>query len=317
MSENDGGSCNPLRFALQMAAATDKLARLHRGVVATEDRVMDGDGGAAAARQAQILRLAERVAAAAESLAESQKKVAVKEHLSKSKRPAANGDATAVKLASFVAKEARKAADKQARSSAVPQACEVEVLAPEWVQQQLRERLTSPAGSTQDQVCSLSDRTTLKLVCPLSGGLLKTPVRGVKCRHIDCFDLESFRQSASLDWRCPMVGCGASVAPELLRRDSFVEAVLLLNRQSLQSITLGPEIVDVQTNGIATKRAQTLARQALSIHLQTTSVKIAVPCQGKAPSKMSLPIEVDDSDSETLPRIKRCRYGRKSSIGGA
>lgn len=326
-----------LQFALHIKAATDKLAQLHRSVEASDARPESNaqkcsrpaaaheaphtvaersSQSAATARKLQIAKLAERVAAAAETLAQAQKKVAAKEA-----QPKANDVATApsaAKLTSLVAKEARAAADRQLRCSAVPQAWEIELLGPEWMQRQLQRQMLSSAGELE-QVRPTSDRRTLKLTCPLSGGFLKVPVRGVDCQHIDCFDLSSLRQSAPTGWRCPMVGCTASVAPELLRRDSFVEALLLHSNASSRAVALSSELASITTRGSPVKRARILAEHALSVRLQASPVKMGAKSvqARKALSKGACtPIEIDDSDCETSPQLKRYRRGR-SSIGGA
>lgn len=345
MSEKRASDCDPLQFALHIAAASDKLAQLHRSVEASDaPMVPESDAqkssrlaaaqlgphtvaekssqSVVAARKLQIAKLAERVAAAAETLAQAQKKVAAKD----TQMARSSGAApSAAKVTLLVAKEARRAADRQARCSAVPEACQVVVLGPEWMQQQLKRQLLSPASAAElDQVHPVSNRHMLSLTCPLSGGSLIVPTRGLNCQHIDCFDLSSLRQSAPIGWRCPMIGCTASVAPEMLRRDSFVEAVLLKSNFSMRAIALSSDLAGFQTTGSPGERARILADHALS--LDPAAQKALCPPAG-------LPIEIEDSDSEMLPQskqtedsdckmspqMKRLRRGRRSPTkkGGA
>lgn len=316
MSEKLASDCDPLQFALHIAAASDKLAQLHRSVEATdvplvpESDIQKASRAAAAqlapntvaekssqsvvaARKMQIAKLAERVAAAAETLAQVQQKVAAKDTQAAISSGAAP---SAAKVTQLVAKEARQAADRQARCSAVPEACEVTVLGPEWMQQQLKRQLLSPAGAGElDQVRPVSNRHMLSLTCPLSGGFLKVPTRGLNCQHIDCFDLSSLRQSAPTGWRCPMIGCTASVAPAMLRRDSFVEAVLLKSSVSMRAIALSSDLAGFQTTGSPGERARILADRALS--LDPSAQRALCPLAG-------LPIEIEDSDSEMPPQSK-------------
>jgi hypothetical protein len=331
--------CDPMQFALGVAQISDKLAQLHRGVVAGDGNEMCDAAGTstkassssqtaqrscgaeqlsqASARQLQIAKLAERIAVAAESLAQSQKKAAARESQKASKQ-SATSTADMLKLTSLVARDARKAADRQARCSVVPQAAEIEALAPEWVQQQLRKQLGVSSGSELEFVCAESDRRTVPLTCPLSGVVLKVPVRGQDCQHIDCFDLESFRRSATAGWRCPMIGCTSSVAPELLRRDSFLEAVLSQAGTSSRTISLGLDLAAVKTSGSADERAKTLASHALLAPSQRKSNLSVESVVLGTLKEATATIEIEDSDTEVSPKAKRCRRSsRHSSLGGA
>jgi len=342
MSEKLASDRDPLQFALHIAAASDKLAQLHRSVEASDvllvrksnmqkashaaaaqlapnTVVEKSSQSAVAARKLQIAKLAERVAAAAETLAQAQQKVAAKDTQVAMSSGAAP---SAAKVTQLVAKEARRAADRQARCSAVPEACEVVVLGPEWMQQQLKRQLLPPAGAGElDQVRPVSNRHMLSLTCPLSGGFLKVPTRGLNCQHIDCFDLSSLRQSAPTGWRCPMIGCTASVAPEMLRRDSFVEAVILKSNVSIRAIPLSSDLAGFQTTGLPSERSRILADHALS--LDPAAQRALCPLAGLA-------IEIEDSDAEMLPQskssedadckmspqMKRLRRGRQSPTKG-
>lgn len=270
-----------------------------------------------AARKLQIAKLAERVAAAAETLAHAQKKVAVKETLMATSSRSPGAAPSAAQVTQLVAKEARRAADRQARCSAVPEASEVAVLGPEWMQQQLKRQLLSHSGAGEvDQVHPVSNRHMLSLTCPLSGGFLKVPTRGLNCQHIDCFDLSSLRQSAPAGWRCPMIGCTASVAPEMLRRDSFIEAVLFRSGVSMRAVSLSVELAGFRTIGSPTERAGVLADQALL--LDPAAQRALCPAAAR-------PIEIEDSDTEMppqsdftedpdckmSPQAKRLRRGRR------
>lgn len=335
MSDKEGSGCDPLHFALRVAAASDTLARLHRDVVASDPLTQPGSEGqqqaphadagdllesAAIVRQRQILKLTERLASAAETLAQSHKKAVLKrsEAACGGVRESVAAFPAAVKLTSLMARDARRAADRQARSSAVPQAWEVEVLCPEWVQHRLRRQLIASAVGESGQVHSVSERQTLNLTCPLSGGLIRVPVRGQDCQHMDCFDLESLRQSTPNGWRCPMVGCAASVAPDLLRKDSFVAAVLLHADTSLSAISICPEVASTTTDGSMVERAKTLAQVALSLHAKMEAPRTSKALATKDLSLIcaSMAVQIDDSDSEAAPQTKRSRR-TTSSMGGA
>lgn len=289
---------DPLKLALRVAAASDTLARLHRGAVASHARAtFTSDSMSSEARELQILCLARRLAVAAETLAQSQEGPAVKKLRQASHEKISKSSPAVVKVTTLVAKEARKVAERQARCSAVPQAWEIEVLDPEWVQQTLKEQASC---IEEDQVCPASSKYLLPLTCPLSGALLQVPVRGCNCKHIACFDLESFRHSAPAGWKCPMIGCDALVYPEALRRDSFLEALLSLTNASMTTLPLGTELMSIKTRGSAIERAKALAEEAMAMHFRTASLRRKISSPLKRSSVAALaPIEIDDSDVES------------------
>jgi hypothetical protein len=52
------------------------------------------------------------------------------------------------------------------------------------------------------------DKITIRLIDPFSWDLIKTPVRGSKCIHAQCFDLKTFislmYSAKNRTWRCPL-----------------------------------------------------------------------------------------------------------------
>lgn len=67
---------------------------------------------------------------------------------------------------------------------------------------------------------------TLSLACPISKTLIKVPVRGLLCRHLACFDLDSWlkfqRITSASRLKCPI--CLYPVVS--LQRDLFIERIL-------------------------------------------------------------------------------------------
>ncbi|KAH9822277.1 hypothetical protein DFH28DRAFT_448449 [Melampsora americana] len=60
---------------------------------------------------------------------------------------------------------------------------------------------------------------------PSSQKLIKVPVRGDGCPHLECFDLNTFlkhNQGASGKWDCPVVGCVETCRPGSLELDLWV-----------------------------------------------------------------------------------------------
>jgi len=70
-------------------------------------------------------------------------------------------------------------------------------------------------GCVEDFQTEVADRS--RLVCPITLERIKTPARGKKCRHLQCFDLEAYLVSnqriAAFNkrWRCPV--CDLNVKP--------------------------------------------------------------------------------------------------------
>jgi hypothetical protein len=79
-----------------------------------------------------------------------------------------------------------------------------------------------------------SDQVCLGVRCPLSFRLINTPVRGITCRHLECFDLKNFLETRPRrtsweppnadSWKCPI--CRGDARPSELIVDGFLESVL-------------------------------------------------------------------------------------------
>jgi len=52
------------------------------------------------------------------------------------------------------------------------------------------------------------DKITIRLIDPFSWDIIKTPVRGDKCTHAQCFDLKTFislmSSAKNRTWKCPL-----------------------------------------------------------------------------------------------------------------
>lgn len=94
---------------------------------------------------------------------------------------------------------------------------------------------TSLAGlDGDDEIAIVSSNISINLFDPFSAcRIFDVPVRGRKCLHHDCFDLETFLQTrrrkqptwpTAVDgWKCPL--CKADVRPQNLMVDGFMEEV--------------------------------------------------------------------------------------------
>ncbi|KAK2593695.1 hypothetical protein QQS21_008603 [Conoideocrella luteorostrata] len=100
--------------------------------------------------------------------------------------------------------------------------------------QEIQKRL-QPASS--DDIIVEDDSLCLSLCDPFSASLFQTPVRGLSCKHIECFDLETWLQTrrgkpsqsptepSLVDgWKCPI--CNEDARPPNIRIDEFFLEVL-------------------------------------------------------------------------------------------
>ncbi|XP_078494940.1 zinc finger protein [Ciona intestinalis] len=66
----------------------------------------------------------------------------------------------------------------------------------------------------------------VSLRCPITYTRIKIPARGKDCKHIQCFDLESYLQmnSDNATWRCPI--CHKNALLEYLEVDQYIQNIL-------------------------------------------------------------------------------------------
>jgi hypothetical protein len=96
----------------------------------------------------------------------------------------------------------------------------------------IRDKLSN-SNADDDDVALVSANLTIDLADPFTSRIFTTPVRGVRCRHRECFDLETFLISRSSKpqevacmpdvWKCPL--CGGDASPRSLRVDEFLVSV--------------------------------------------------------------------------------------------
>ncbi|TVY20755.1 Zinc finger MIZ domain-containing protein 2 [Lachnellula arida] len=93
----------------------------------------------------------------------------------------------------------------------------------------------APVGDDNDDFAIVASDLTLSLADPFTTRIFDIPVRGNKCLHRECFDLETFlltrnskpkrpQQPCMVDvWKCPL--CGKDARPYSLRVDNFLVSV--------------------------------------------------------------------------------------------
>jgi hypothetical protein len=84
------------------------------------------------------------------------------------------------------------------------------------------------SNSTSNQNGNGIPNLTCSLICPVSMQVIKTPVRGKNCNHLNCFDLRTYLQSNSNvsggRWRCFV--CEDFISLDDLIYDGFIAQVL-------------------------------------------------------------------------------------------
>ena len=84
----------------------------------------------------------------------------------------------------------------------------------------------SNSGGAGGSVQRADPRMKTSLRCPISYQRMAIPVRGNKCHHFQCFDLDSYLEKGAADgcWQCPI--CNKPTATSSLVRDDFMSLIL-------------------------------------------------------------------------------------------
>ncbi|XP_077418126.1 zinc finger MIZ domain-containing protein 2-like isoform X3 [Vanacampus margaritifer] len=97
----------------------------------------------------------------------------------------------------------------------------------------------TPGLNGEDGVEQTAIRVSLK--CPITFRRIQLPARGHDCRHIQCFDLESYLQlnCERGTWRCPV--CNKTALLEGLEMDQYMLGILIYVQNSeYEEITIDP-----------------------------------------------------------------------------
>jgi hypothetical protein len=83
-----------------------------------------------------------------------------------------------------------------------------------------REKMMQSFQNSDDVAC-MEDELSLR--CKISMARIRTPVKGLKCRHLQCFDLDTFLEFARRHshWLCP--NCDQPLCASDLRVDALFE----------------------------------------------------------------------------------------------
>ncbi|XP_077942573.1 zinc finger MIZ domain-containing protein 2-like isoform X4 [Gasterosteus aculeatus] len=155
----------------------------------------------------------------------------------------------------------------------------------------------TPGLNGEDGVEQTAIRVLLK--CPITFRRIQLPARGHDCRHVQCFDLESYLQlnCERGTWRCPV--CNKTALLEGLEVDQYMLGILIYVQNSeYEEITIDPVCswkpvpvkpdlhVKEEPDGPALKRCRTLSPS----HMVLPSVMEMIASLGPAPSAASSPM---------------------------
>ncbi|CEJ00910.1 hypothetical protein RMCBS344292_14950 [Rhizopus microsporus] len=82
-------------------------------------------------------------------------------------------------------------------------------------------------GSDDDEIAIEQKTLRVSLKCPITLTRIKIPAKGIKCKHVDCFDLHDYLLLNKMErpmWTCPH--CNDVVTSEQLGYDLFFEGLL-------------------------------------------------------------------------------------------
>ncbi|KAL7391309.1 hypothetical protein ABVT39_007500 [Epinephelus coioides] len=149
----------------------------------------------------------------------------------------------------------------------------------------------TPGLNGEDGVEQTAIRVSLK--CPITFRRIQLPARGHDCRHIQCFDLESYLQlnCERGTWRCPV--CNKTALLEGLEVDQYMLGILIYVQNSeYEEITIDPVCswkpvpvkpdihVKEESDGPVLKRCRTLSPS----HMVLPSVMEMIASLGPAPT---------------------------------
>lgn len=151
----------------------------------------------------------------------------------------------------------------------------------------------TPGLNGEDGVEQTAIRVSLK--CPITFRRIQLPARGHDCRHIQCFDLESYLQlnCERGTWRCPV--CNKTALLEGLEVDQYMLAILIYVQNSeyeeisidpvcsWRPVPVKPDIhVKEECDGPQLKRCRTLSPS----HMVLPSVMEMIASLGPNPSSL-------------------------------
>ncbi|XP_055690592.1 zinc finger MIZ domain-containing protein 1 isoform X2 [Lutzomyia longipalpis] len=114
---------------------------------------------------------------------------------------------------------------------------------------------------------------TVTLKCPITFKKISLPARGQECRHLACFDLESYLQinCERGSWRCPI--CNKSALTETLEVDQYMWAIL----NSLSTQDVDEVIIDNGANWKAVRKNVAITKPETDAENKQMNSKVMSP----------------------------------------
>ncbi|ETE71732.1 Zinc finger MIZ domain-containing protein 2, partial [Ophiophagus hannah] len=149
----------------------------------------------------------------------------------------------------------------------------------------------TPGPNGEDGVEQTAIKVSLK--CPITFRRIQLPARGHDCRHIQCFDLESYLQlnCERGTWRCPV--CNKTALLEGLEVDQYMLGILIyIQNSEFEEITIDPTCswkpvpikpdihIKEEQDGPVLKRCRTMS----PTHMVMPSVMEMIAALGPGPS---------------------------------
>ncbi|XP_056447906.1 zinc finger MIZ domain-containing protein 2 [Gadus chalcogrammus] len=183
----------------------------------------------------------------------------------------------------------------------------------------------TPGLNGEDGVEQTAIRVSLK--CPITFRRIQLPARGHDCRHIQCFDLESYLQlnCERGTWRCPV--CNKTALLEGLEVDQYMLGILIYVQSSeYEEITIDPVCswkpvpvkpdlhIKEEPDGPVLKRCRTLSPS----HMVLPSVMEMIASLGPSPSSSGPSSRTSSSPMPfpTMPAGGNSNNGGNSDYGG-
>lgn len=132
----------------------------------------------------------------------------------------------------YLAVEIIKTMDHESTSAMV---LDLEAFSAEQMRSEIKRRI-QPSDSGSNDVVVQDESLSISLTDPFSACMIESPVRGIRCKHLECFDLEIWLQtrrgkqsqsrtepSLADGWKCPI--CGEYAGPRCLQKDEYLLSV--------------------------------------------------------------------------------------------
>ncbi|KAG6012618.1 hypothetical protein E4U54_007417 [Claviceps lovelessii] len=134
-------------------------------------------------------------------------------------------------------------------ASTLDMICKEQKISADQTRREIHRRMQQ---TVSDDVIVEDDCLRISLTDPFSASMFSIPVRGVACKHIECFDLQTWLQtrlskdsqsrtepSLADGWKCPI--CNGDAAPPSLRIDEFLldvqQTLMLTGKGQTRSIS--------------------------------------------------------------------------------